>query len=161
MRILVVLGEGGHTVEMLRLLELLPPRPEYEYSYFLVKEESISEQRIRCPGPVYRGNRPQFKNENRLIVLLKYLRLIGQSLVALARVRPRVIMHSGPGIAIPIAFLGKLMGAKLIYVENGARVLTPSRSGRLMYRVADLFFVQWPELKGALPEAIFAGSLHG
>jgi hypothetical protein len=30
-----------------------------------------------------------------------------------------------------------------------------------MYRVADLFFVQWPELKTALPEAIFAGSLHG
>ena len=64
-------------------------------------------------------------------------------------------------LAIPIAFLGKLLGAKLIYVENGARVRTPSRSGRLMYRVADLFFVQWPELKGALPEAIFAGSLHG
>jgi len=161
MRILVVLGEGGHTVEMLRLLELLGPKPEYEYHYFLVKEESISEQRIRYPGPIYRGNRPHWKNENLFIVALKYIRLTFQSLYALLRVRPRVIMHSGPGIAIPIALLGKLAGAKIIYVENGARVRTPSRSGRLMYHVADLFFIQWPELKKVWPKAIYAGSLHG
>ena len=161
MRILVVLGEGGHTVEMLRLLELLGPKPEYEYHYFLVREEAISEQRIRYPGPMYRGSRPQFKDENLLVVALKYIRLAFQSLYALVRVRPRVIMHSGPGIAIPIALVGKLAGAKIIYVENGARVRTPSRSGRLMYRMADLFFVQWPELKATLPRAIYAGSLHG
>jgi len=161
MRILVVLGEGGHTVEMLRLLDLLGPKPEYEYHYFLVKEETISEQRIRYPGPIYRGNRPHWKNENLFIVALKYIRLTFQSLYALLRVRPRVIMHSGPGIAIPIALLGKLAGARIIYVENGARVRVPSRSGRLMYHVADLFFVQWPELKKVWPKAIYAGSLHG
>jgi len=160
MRILVVLGEGGHTVEMLRLVELLGARPEYEYHYFLVREESISEQRIQHPGPIYRGNRPHWKDENLLIVALKYVRLTWQSLRALGRARPRVVMHSGPGIAIPIAVLAKLAGAKLIYVENGARVRTPSRSGRLMYRMADLFFVQWPGLKEALPKAIYAGSLH-
>jgi UDP-N-acetylglucosamine:LPS N-acetylglucosamine transferase len=93
-------------------------------------------------------------------VALKYVRLAWQSLGTLLRVKPQVIMHSGPGIAIPIALLGKIAGAKIIYVENGARVRTPSRSGRLMYRIADLFFVQWPELKAALPNAIYAGSLH-
>ena len=160
MRILVILGEGGHTVEMLRLLELLGDRPEFEYHYFLVREETISEQRIQHPGPIYRGNRPHWKDENLLVVGLKYVRLTLQSLWALARVRPRVVMHSGPGIAIPVAVLAKLCGAKLIYVENGARVRSPSRSGRLMYRMADLFFVQWPELREALPKAIYAGSLH-
>jgi len=160
LRILVVLGEGGHSVEMLRLLELLGPKPEYQYSYFLVREESIDEKRIQFDGPVYSGNRPHWKNENLIVVALKYVRLAGQSVRALLRVRPSVIMHSGPGIAIPIALLGKIAGAKIIYVENGARVRTPSRSGRLMYRFADLFFVQWHELRTALPKAIYAGSLH-
>jgi UDP-N-acetylglucosamine:LPS N-acetylglucosamine transferase len=160
MRILVVLGEGGHTVEMLRLLELLGSKPQYEYHYFLVREEIISEQRIQHTGPIYRGNRPQWKDENPFIVALKYIRLTLQSARALQQARPRVIMHSGPGIAIPIALLGKLTGAKIIYVENGARVRSLSRSGRLMYRLADLFFVQWPELKRLHPRAIYAGSLH-
>ena len=156
----MVLGEGGHTVEMLKLLELLGPKPEFEYHYFLVREESISEQRVRYAGPVYRGNRPQWKNENPFIVALKYVRLTWQSSRVLWRVRPRVVMHSGPGIAIPIAVLAKLGGAEIIYVENGARVRTLSRSGRLMYRMAALFFVQWPELQEAWPKAIYAGSLH-
>jgi UDP-N-acetylglucosamine:LPS N-acetylglucosamine transferase len=161
MRILVILGEGGHTVEMLRLLDLVGPKPEYEYHYFLVREETISEQRIRFAGPIYYGNRPHWKDENPLIVALKYVRLTLQSARALWRVRPRAILHSGPGIAIPAALLGKMAGAKVIYVENGARVHTLSRSGRLMYRVADLFFVQWPELKARWPDSIYAGSLHG
>jgi beta-1,4-N-acetylglucosaminyltransferase len=159
-RILVVLGEGGHTVEMVKLLELLGPKPEYEYCYFLVREESISEQRIVYPGPVYRGNRPQWKSENPIIVGLKYLRLTWQSLRVLWKARPRVVIHSGPGIAIPIAVLAKLGGAEIIYVENGARVRTLSRSGRLMYHMASLFFVQWPELQEGWPRSIYAGSLH-
>src|SRR5947209_18627113 len=109
MRVLVILGEGGHTIEMIRLLDLLGPK--YEYSYLLVKEEILSEQKIHIPGPIYRANRPQFKRENRAVVLLKYIRLTWQSLIVLRRVRPRVILHSGPGIAMPAAVLGKLMGA--------------------------------------------------
>ena len=161
MRILVILGEGGHTVEMLRLLELLGPRPEYEYHYFLVREETISEQRVRYPGTMYWGNRPRWKNDTRLTILAKQIRLTLQSLRVLWVSRPRVILHSGPGVAVPAALLGKIAGAKIVYVENGARVTGLSRSGRLMYRVADLFFVQWPELKQSWPKAIYAGSLHG
>ena len=88
MRILVILGEGGHTVEMLRLLELVGQEPKYEYHYLLVKEETISERRIRYAGPIYYGNRPHWKDENPIIVAFKYLRLTLQSAWALWRVRP-------------------------------------------------------------------------
>ncbi len=160
MRVLVVLGEGGHTIEMIRLLDLLGPA--YDYHYLLVKEETLSEKKIHIPGPIYRCNRPQWKVENRWRVLARYIRLSWQSLIVLLRAQPKAILHSGPGIAIPVATLGKLLGAKVIYVENGARVHHPSLSGRWMYRIADLFFVQWPELQAeAFPEAIYAGSLHG
>ncbi len=160
LRVLVVLGEGGHTVEMIHLLDLLGPR--YDYHYMLVKEEGLSEKKISIPGPIYRCNRPQWKVESHLKVGWRYLRLTWQSLRVLLRARPRAILHSGPGIAIPVATLGKLFGIKIIYVENGARVHHPSLSGRWMYRIADLFFVQWPELQSEVfPGAIYAGSLHG
>ncbi len=161
LRVLVILGEGGHTVEMIRLVDLLGPK--YEYAYMVVKEEQLSEQKIRIPGPVYRCNRPQWKVEPTWKVVLRYLRLTWQSLWIVLRVRPHVVMHSGPGLAVPAALLAKkLLGAHIIYVENGARVRHPSRTGRWMYGRADLFFVQWPELQEhVFPDAIFAGLLHG
>ncbi len=160
LRVLVVLGEGGHTVEMIRLVNLLGPR--YTYMYMVVKEEKLSERKIRIPGPIYRINRPQWKVEPAWKVALRYLRLTWQSLVILLRARPHVILQSGPGLAVPVSVLGKLFGARVIYVENGARVRHPSKSGRFMYRIADLFFVQWPELQEEVfPESIYAGMLHG
>jgi len=160
LRVLVVLGEGGHTVEMIRLVDLLGPK--YEYHYMLVKEETLSEKKIHIPGPTYACNRPQWKVEPQGKVLLRYLRLTWQSLWVLARARPHALLHSGPGIAIPVAVLAWLFCIPIIYVENGARVHHPSRTGRLMYRLANLFFVQWPELQEEVfPEAIYAGMLHG
>jgi uncharacterized protein YqjF (DUF2071 family) len=32
-------------------------------------------------------------------------------------------------------------------------------TGRIMYRWADLFFVQWPQLAETLPRAVYAGRL--
>ncbi|NPA90797.1 MAG: hypothetical protein GXO55_05045 [Chloroflexi bacterium] len=160
LRVLVILGEGGHTVEMIRLVDLLGP--VYRYAYVVVKEESLSEQKIRIPGPIYRINRPQWKVEPRWKVALRYVRLTWQSMWILARARPQVILQSGPGLAVPLSLLGKLLGARVIYVENGARVRHPSLTGRIMYRFADLFFVQWPELQEhVFPNAIYAGMLHG
>ncbi len=160
LRVLVVLGEGGHTVEMIRLVDLLGP--EYEYAYVTVKEEQLSERKIHIPGAVYRINRPQWKVEPRWKVVLRYIRLTWQSLWILARVRPHVILQSGPGLAVPVSLLGKLFRARVVYVENGARVTHPSMTGRIMYHFADLFFVQWPELQeSAFPDSIYAGMLHG
>ena len=77
----------------------------------------------------------------------------------LLRVRPSAILSTGPDIAVPIAILGKVLGSKIIFVETGSRVKTLSMTGRIMYRLADLFFVQWTQLAERLPRAIFAGRL--
>lgn len=160
LRLLVVLGEGGHTVEMVRLVELLGPR--YAYAYLLVAEDQLSEKKIPFPGPVYRVNRPQEKQDPAWKIARGHLRLAWQSLRVLRQARPHVILHSGPGVGVPITYLARAAGIPVIYVENGARVRTPSRSGRLVYRFANLFFVQWPDLlTTAYPNAIYAGMLHG
>lgn len=76
------------------------------------------------------------------------------------RERPDVIFSTGAEIAIPVVLVGKLFRAKTIYVECGAQVVHPSVTGRVMYWLADAFFVQWPELLAAYgPRARYAGSL--
>jgi beta-1,4-N-acetylglucosaminyltransferase len=156
MKILVVLGDGGHSTEMLRLLELLGPT--YEYSYMMATTDSISESKITWKGPIYRvpvpfGKHDSDRNPSRAIGPIL------RQLIVLLRVRPKAILSTGANIAVPISVFGRLMGVKVIHIETGSRVYTMSSTGKLMYRIADLFFVQWEPLQKDYPKAICAGRL--
>ena len=157
-KVLVVLGDGGHTAEMLKLLELLGPK--YEYSYLMVSDDHISEGKIQYTGPVYRVDTPTEKDERRWIDFIS--RAAGpilKELSILLKVKPKVILSTGPSIAIPVAVWGRLLGVKVIHVETGSRVYSLSSTGKLMYRIAHLFFVQWEPVKKDYPKAIYAGRL--
>ncbi len=59
-----------------------------------------------------------------------------------------------------MVLVGKLFGARVLYIECGAQVVHPSVTGRVMYWLADEFYVQWPELLAAYGcRARFVGSL--
>jgi beta-1,4-N-acetylglucosaminyltransferase len=67
------------------------------------------------------------------------------SIVVMRRHRPDVLLSTGAGITVPLFIIGKLIGARLIYVESVTRVNGPSLSGKLVYPLVDRFFVQWSE----------------
>ena len=157
MRLLVVLGEGGHTAQLLNLVELLGNN--YNYHYIVSTEDNLSANRIKCPGPVYRVSRPRGKSTGKLDTVLRTFWAGVQSLWVLWRVRPTAVLSAGPAIAVPISIMGKLFGAQIIFVESASRVTTLSLTGRIMYKWADLFFVQWPDLQEELPRARYAGRL--
>jgi UDP-N-acetylglucosamine:LPS N-acetylglucosamine transferase len=157
MKLLVVFGEGGHTAELLNLVDLLGDG--YEYHYIVSKEDNLSADRIKYPGPIYSLSRPRGKSTGKLNAIFRTILAGVQSLWVLLRVRPAAILSTGPAIAVPVSILGKLSGACIIFVETGSRVKALSLTGRIMYRWADLFFVQWPQLAETLPQAIYAGRL--
>ena len=49
---------------------------------------------------------------------------------------------------------------KLIYIESFAKVTTPTETGKLMYKIADQFYVQWPQMKRVFPNAIYLGGIY-
>lgn len=157
LKLLVVLGEGGHTTELLRLVDLLGEH--YAYSYVVAAEDTLSVSQIRRPGPVYRLPRPRGKTMSLGRATVRMLGSSWQTLRLLWQLRPTAILSTGPALAVPIALLGKTLGACLIFVETGSRVKKLSLTGRILYPVADLFFVQWPQLQAKLPRAIYAGRL--
>lgn len=157
MRLLVVLGEGGHTTELLNLVDLLGDG--YDYHYVVSKEDNLSASRIRRPGPIYSLTRPRGKYTGPLHSVFRTLLTGIESLRILLRVRPAAILSTGPAIAVPVSIFGKLFGARVVFVETGSRIKALSLTGRIMYRWADLFFVQWTQLAERLPRAIYAGRL--
>lgn len=145
-RVLIVCSAGGHLQEALLATEGVEmERVLATYALPHLQDESG-------------GGRVHFLLDPHTSIW-KYLINTIQSLLLMLRVRPRVVLTTGAGIAIPSALLGKLTGSKLIVIETAACVERPSRTGSFLYRFADLFIVQWPGLLKHYPGAVYGGVL--
>lgn len=82
-----------------------------------------------------------------------------RALQILIKEKPDIIISSGAAPAIPFFWIGKLMGAKTIYIEVFDRIDTPTIAGKLCYPVADKFIVEWEEMKSIYHKAINLGSI--
>jgi UDP-N-acetylglucosamine:LPS N-acetylglucosamine transferase len=156
-KLLVVLGDGGHTAEIVRLVELLGPA--YEYTYLMTTADQISRSKITVEGPVHYITRPRAKAEKLWGVAWHLAYNLWQAVWLLYRIRPRAVLGSGPAVMVPVALLNKLAGGKIIFVETGSRITELSLTGKIMLKIADLYFVQWEQLQQRYPQTIFAGRL--
>lgn len=74
--------------------------------------------------------------------------------------KPHLIFSTGSEIAVPAFFVGKFFfHARTIYMESLTRVHDLSLTGRLLYRFADVFLVQWRGLTEKYNKAIYKGRL--
>ena len=74
--------------------------------------------------------------------------------------KPDVVICTGVLAMIPICLIAKLHGKKLIYIESFAKVTSATRTGKLLYKYADQFYVQWPEMQKIYPKAIYLGGIY-
>ena len=77
----------------------------------------------------------------------------------LTKEKPDLIISSGAAVAVPFFYIGKLLGAKLIYIEVFDRIDKPTISGKMVYPIVDKFIVEWEEMKQIYPKAINFGSI--
>ncbi|EHD91122.1 oligosaccharide biosynthesis Alg14 like family protein [Streptococcus pneumoniae GA13494] len=77
----------------------------------------------------------------------------------LRKERPDIIVSSGAAVAVPFFYLGKIFGAKTVYIEVFDRIDAPTMTGKLVYPVTDRFIVQWEEMKKVYPKAINLGGI--
>ncbi len=162
-RLLIVLGAGGHTKQMLRLVDLLGD--EYDYQYVVADYDEVSEHKIRISGPVYRIVQPREKRqgqtENSAAVLRKMPAALKQARRILQQAHPDAVIGAGPSLQIPIAIAARLQRIPLIFIETASKVETMTFTGRLIYktRLADRFYVQWEHHLKQYPQARYAGRL--
>ncbi|MFC1809408.1 PssD/Cps14F family polysaccharide biosynthesis glycosyltransferase [Candidatus Omnitrophota bacterium] len=145
--ICIISSAGGHLTEVQKATTLLNKQEKFYVTFSLphIKESLVNEE---CYFVVDPHLNP-----------FKYILNFFQSLAIYIKKRPKVIITTGAGIAIPMCVIGKCAGTKVIFIESGARVNKPSRTGRLLYPIADLFIVQWDSLLKYFPKAICGGVL--
>lgn len=83
-----------------------------------------------------------------------------QSLWHLMKEKPDVVISTGAGMAFPTLILAKkLLKSKIVYIESAAAVIEASKTGKAVYKFADLFLIQWKQLKDFYPNAFFTGGV--
>ena len=136
LKILLVCSSGGHFEQMLRLREFYK---DHVHCFVLPKQKAREANNFQ-PGLVKPF--PDI-NEGRGI---RYPWLFIFSLIKAAWLlvlnRPNLILSTGAGVAVPFFLLAWLVKIPSIYIESFARIRAPSRSGRVCYRFATVFFVQ-------------------
>lgn len=141
----LISSHGGHLTE---LLELRPAFEGYDTFYFCYDADTTR----RLPNVYLTPNKP-YSPIQFLKNLFRLRRIFNEE-------RPDFILSTGAEIAIPGFLLAKLRGIPTLYIECGAQVTHPSMTGRLLCRMADTFYVQWPELLDAYRgRAEYQGSL--
>jgi beta-1,4-N-acetylglucosaminyltransferase len=147
--LLIVCSTGGHLLQMQELREAWEPFQRVWVTFDKSDSRSLlrDERVLHAFGPTNR-NIPN---------LLRNLRL---ALGVLRRERPSAILTTGAGVAVPFAWIGKLLGIPTIYVESVTRIEGLSLSGRMIRPVARRMYAQWPELAEPSAGRIrFAGNL--
>ncbi len=142
-RIGLVCSSGGHLTEALSLLDAFEG-----HDLFLIVHNFPSLKAVQLNG---------IRRVYKLPILFGYSSWPGVFLTIfvnffqLIRIiwleRPSVLFSTGAEIAVPAFYIGKFFfGTRLIFLESLARVKDLSFTGKLLYPIADLFLVQWPEL---------------
>ena len=142
----VVCSAGGHLSEALSAIAKADAD-----TYFVTKRDEHVASRIKNFDVCY-VNDPHTSIMGFIINGFK-------SLLIFLKQRPEIVLSTGSGIALATCMLGKLYGSKIIYIESGARVVAPSKTGKFMYKYADVFYVQWKSMLKVYPDAIYVGGL--
>lgn len=164
--VLFACSEGGHYSQMIALRELFP-----KYESVLMTDNPRAEKdsrlllginKVYVLGGISRSRKENVNkvhNDNRWAYVKGYLSTFKQSYSILKKTRPRVIISTGSYIAVPIFYIGKIMGAKLVYIETRAKVYSKSLTGILVGGISDKIIVQWPEMLNVYPKAEYHGTL--
>lgn len=146
--VLLVCSSGGHLLQLLFLREAWA-----DFSRAWVTFDKSDARSLLQGETVYFAHGPTNRNVRNLI---RNLRLAAR---LLRRARPKVILTTGAGVAVPFAWIGRLLGARVVYVESFTRIDGPSLSCRLIAPVSQRVYVQWPELAALLPRTRYVGSI--
>ncbi|MGE7605373.1 PssD/Cps14F family polysaccharide biosynthesis glycosyltransferase [Peribacillus frigoritolerans] len=151
MKICFAASSGGHLEQLMMLFPLmnkhdsfiLTERTQYNFNSKNLKAYDVTQI-----------------NRREKTFIIKLFILIIESFVIFFKEKPDAVISTGALATVPICLLAKLFRKKLIFIESFSKISSPTITGRIMYRVADLFLIQWEELKKFYPNAIYGGGIY-
>lgn len=144
-------SSGGHFEQLLMLKPLME-----KYDSFVVTEKTFYKTMVKDKKMYYMH---QVNRKEKLALLWIFVNSF-KALGIVIKEEPDIIITTGVLAMIPLCLLVKLTGGKLIYIESFAKVTTATETGKLLYKYADQFYVQWEPIKKIYPKAKFLGGIY-
>lgn len=144
-------SSGGHYEQLLMLKPLME-----KYESFVITEETAYKSRVKGQKMYYmkQVNRKEKSFIPRMIInTFRALKIYRKE-------QPDIVICTGVLAMIPICLIAKLYGKKLVYIESFAKVTSATKTGMFLYKYADQFYVQWPQMKDIYPDAIYLGGIY-
>ncbi|GAA0861332.1 PssD/Cps14F family polysaccharide biosynthesis glycosyltransferase [Paraclostridium tenue] len=150
-KVCFIASSGGHFEQIMMLKPLMQ-----KHDSFVVTEKtnySVSNEDI----PFY-----YLKQVNRHEIKFIYYMIINsiKTLKIFLKEKPDIVISTGALATIPMCLLAKIFKKKLIFIESFAKITSPTLTGKLIYKFADQFYIQWEELRKIYPEAIYKGGIY-
>jgi UDP-N-acetylglucosamine:LPS N-acetylglucosamine transferase len=141
MKVCFITSSGGHLTHLIQLKEWWKDKERFWVTFEKEDSKSIlkDEKKYWCYFPTNRNIKNLIKNTFLAIKIL-------------FKEKPDLIVSTGAAPAIPFFYLGKLFGAKVIYIEVYDRIEKPTITGKVVYPISDLFVLQWEEQKKFYPK---------
>lgn len=148
MKVCFVGSSGGHLAHLYMLKPFWKNKERFWVTFDKEDARSllVGEKMYSCYYPTNRSLKALIINTRLAIKVLR-------------KEKPDLIISSGAAVAVPFFYLGKLFGAKLIYIEVFDRIDKPTLTGKMVYPIVDKFVVEWDEMKKVYPKAVNLGSI--
>ncbi|XP_046332596.2 UDP-N-acetylglucosamine transferase subunit ALG14 homolog [Haliotis rufescens] len=174
--LMVVVGSGGHTREVLCLVRQLGSHYSPRY-YVIADTDKMSEHKVHA---LEESRKEEQEQSQYFVIRIPRSRQVKQSWVSTVlstlyaaiytfpvvfRRKPEIILCNGPGTCIPVCLAGLLLKwlhfqrTMIVYVESVCRVTSLSLSAKILYHFADHMFVQWPTLQQQHPKCQYIGRI--
>ncbi|CAH0492376.1 unnamed protein product [Peronospora farinosa] len=169
-RVMAVLGSGGHTTELLKLIKRLNREVYTPITFVVAQTDKTSQMKTELDWKLTAIDsfaiipRSREVGQSWMSSVWTTLQSLQSCLYLVYKCRPQLVLCNGPGTCIPICaavVLFRVFGvhtdSKIVFCESFARVQHLSLTGKLLYYVADEFVVQWPQLQMKYPRTKHLG----
>lgn len=142
---------GGHFEQLMMLKSLMQ---KYESIIITEKSQYSVENKEIKTYYLHQVNRKE------KTLALKLISNSFKVLKIFIKENPDVVISTGALATIPVCVIAKLFRKKVIFIESFAKINSPTLTGKLVYKFADQFYVQWEEMKKIYPNAIYKGGIY-
>ena len=151
-KVLFISSTGGHLNELMQLKKMFE---KYDYHIITEKDKSTSSLKEKYGEKI---DYLVFGTKDHILVYpFKFIYNCFKSLILYFKIKPKYIITTGTHTAVPMCYIGKIFGSKIIFIETFANINTKTLSGRLIYPIANLFIVQWESMLKLYKKAIYGG----
>lgn len=144
-------SSGGHFEQLIMLKPLME-----KYDCHIVTEKigyniQVDDIPIKYVLPINRTDK---------MFVFKFAYNILKSFGLVIKMRPDLIISTGALATVPMMIWTKVLGGKVIYIESFAKIDNPNISGKIAYKFADQFYIQWKSMREFYPKAIYKGGIY-